>query len=328
MKVVILTEGGRNIGFGHITRCVALYDAFEEKGIKPILVINGDTSVSGLLRDRKKEIFNWLEKENRLFSLLKNTDIAVIDSYLASARFYERISEVVKTAVYIDDYKRLNYPRGVVLNFSLNAEGINYPKLKGASYLLGAKYVILRREFWDVPEKHIENRIKNIIITFGGSDRSDTTKKVLHILNKNRPELKKIVTIGRGFNNKQIKQICKIKDKMTELVFYPDARNMKEIMFRSDVAISAGGQTLYELARIGVPTISVCIAKNQLRNVQGMKKSGFLKYIGYGYNGIAKKLAYGLAYMENKDRRRKMSKLGRKIIDGKGRDRLLSKIIH
>ena len=35
MKVFILTEGGKDIGFGHITRCISLSEAFEEKGIYP-----------------------------------------------------------------------------------------------------------------------------------------------------------------------------------------------------------------------------------------------------------------------------------------------------
>ena len=31
MKGFILTEGSRNIGFGHVTRCLSLYQAFEER---------------------------------------------------------------------------------------------------------------------------------------------------------------------------------------------------------------------------------------------------------------------------------------------------------
>jgi len=31
MKVFIITEGSKNTGFGHITRCLSLYQAFEEK---------------------------------------------------------------------------------------------------------------------------------------------------------------------------------------------------------------------------------------------------------------------------------------------------------
>ncbi|MBI5140367.1 MAG: hypothetical protein HZA94_02890, partial [Candidatus Vogelbacteria bacterium] len=49
MKVLILTEGGKSIGAGHLARCSALYQACEEKGANVELVINGDDSVSFLL---------------------------------------------------------------------------------------------------------------------------------------------------------------------------------------------------------------------------------------------------------------------------------------
>jgi len=42
MKVFIITEGGKNIGFGHITRCLSLYQAFEEKEIIPEFILNSD----------------------------------------------------------------------------------------------------------------------------------------------------------------------------------------------------------------------------------------------------------------------------------------------
>ena len=31
MNVFIITEGTKNTGFGHITRCLSLYQAFEER---------------------------------------------------------------------------------------------------------------------------------------------------------------------------------------------------------------------------------------------------------------------------------------------------------
>ena len=50
MKVIILTEGGKDIGFGHITRCMSLYQAFEEKGIKSQFIVNADYSAAVILK--------------------------------------------------------------------------------------------------------------------------------------------------------------------------------------------------------------------------------------------------------------------------------------
>jgi len=42
MKVFIIAEGSKNTGFGHITRCLSLYQAFEEKYLKVYSIKNGN----------------------------------------------------------------------------------------------------------------------------------------------------------------------------------------------------------------------------------------------------------------------------------------------
>ena len=91
MKIIIITEGGKNTGFGHITRCLSLYQAFEERGIKPKFIINGDTDIEYLLKDINYQIFNWLDEKSKLFEMVKDADIAIIDSYLADISLYNKL---------------------------------------------------------------------------------------------------------------------------------------------------------------------------------------------------------------------------------------------
>src|SRR6056297_1869089 len=100
MKVFIITEGGKNIGFGHITRCLSLYQAFQEREILPEFIINGDNNIEYLLKDIDFQIFNWLDRKNKLFEIVKNADIAIIDSYLADISIYNKLSHLVRLAVY------------------------------------------------------------------------------------------------------------------------------------------------------------------------------------------------------------------------------------
>ena len=53
MKVFIITEGSKNTGFGHITRCLSLYQAFKERGILP------DNSEILLLSFTGSRAFGW-----------------------------------------------------------------------------------------------------------------------------------------------------------------------------------------------------------------------------------------------------------------------------
>jgi spore coat polysaccharide biosynthesis predicted glycosyltransferase SpsG len=136
--------------------------------------------------------------------------------------------------------------------------------------------------------------------------------------------LKKVI-IAKSFQNTA--EIERLKDGNTELIYYPNAAEMKKVMLESDIAISAGGQTLYELARIGVPTIGICIAENQLQNIEGWRKSGFLKYVGwYSDENLEQRLKSSLRYLANKRIRMHTSEIGRKVIDGQGYKRIINAI--
>lgn len=317
MKIYLITEGGSDIGIGHITRCLSLYQAFEEKGIKPIFIINGDESVKDLLNDKNYEIFNWLEQKKKLFGFIKNADITIVDSYIADYELYEKISKFVKVPVYIDDTKRIGYPKGIIINGTIYAEDFNYPPKKDTMYLLGSQYIPIRKEFWDVPDKAIRENIKTVMVTFGGDDARNMTPSILKLLNETFPELNKKVIIGKGFKNTE--QIEALKDEKTEFIYYPDAEGIKKAMLDSDITISASGQTLYELARVGVPTIAISVADNQMNNIKGWQKAGFIEYAGAWDNkDILSVLMQKFKLLQIADIRKKMARAGRSWVDGLG----------
>ena len=326
MNALILTEGGLNIGFGHIMRCLSLCQAFEANGILPELVINGDASIDDVLKNRRHKRFNWLEQKERVLSSIKDSDIAIIDSYLADAGFYREISDSVRVAVYIDDNKRVDYPKGVIVNGSISAEMLHYPGRESITYLLGPQFIPLRKEFWNVPGKKIREKIESIMITFGGDDAGNITPSVLKLLTMQYPRVAKNVIIGRGYRNAE--EIKMAADGRTELIYFPGAEGMKTVMLESDIAISAGGQTLYELARVGVPAISVIVADNQINNVQGWEKNGFVVNAGW-YNApdLPEKINDGFKLLEELSARERMSKAGRLLVDGNGAERVVEALV-
>ena len=317
MKVFILTEGGRGIGFGHITRCAAIYDAFEWNDITPSFLINADSSVCTILKGNKYKIFDWLKEQEKLFAIIKDADVVVVDSYLAKSEFYKKISDAVRVPVYIDDNKRLKYPGGVVVNGSIFANKLGYPKNKGTIYLLGPRYMPLRKEFWKMPNKKINKDFKEVLITFGGDDSKEITPKILKFLSGRYPECRKVVIVGKGF--KGIKKIEKMSGKNTELIYYPDTEKMKQLMLRSDIVVSAGGQTLYELARLGTPVIAVGVADNQINNLNGLEKAGAIKCAGrWDDPDILLKIERYMKYLEDSVTRAGMSRRAVFCVDGNG----------
>ena len=327
MKVCILTEGGKNIGFGHITRCASIYQAFEEIGVSPEFIVKGDENVRGLLQDKNSKVFDWLNNQETLLAIVRNVDVAFIDSYLADYSLYEKISKLVKTGVYFDDDIRIEYPKGFVLNGTVLAKQMSYPKKKDVTYLLGPQYIPLRKTFWNIPAKLIHDNIETVMVTFGGSDMCDITPKIQKVLNETYPYLQKRIILTRLFAN--MSEIKKLRDKNTELIYEPDAIKLKKIMQESDIAISAGGQTLYELARIGVPTIAVCTADNQLNNICSWEKTGFVEYAGWWEDKkITDVILQKVELLKNKTLREKKHTISNKYIDGKGSKRIVEELLY
>lgn len=324
MKVLIITEAGKKVGFGHLVRCVALYDAFRENNIDIALIVNGDKTCKELLHNRKYKMFDWLNNQEKLFKQIEGADIAVIDSYLAKAKFYKELSKQANLAVYIDDNKRIDYPRGVVVNFSIYARELAYPKKKEVRYILGHEFALLRKEFWNVPSKKINKTVKSILVTFGGNDSKGTTLKILKKINTDYPQLIKYVAIGHAFSC--VKELMGMRDKRTTFIHSPDAETMKRFMIKSDIAISAGGQTLYELARAQTPTIAICVAENQRLALEAWDRKGFIKYIGW-YGKAESRISKTIKSFAPIKERRKSSKIAERFIDGQGAKRLVKELL-
>lgn len=329
MKILVLTEGGKGIGFGHITRCMSLCQAFEAKRIQSEFIVNGDEIAKNLLQGHKNRIVNWL-KEDALVSLIEGVNIVIIDSYLAEAETYRKISEIAENLACIDDNKRLDYPKGFVVNSAIYANELDYPKRDGIIYLLGARYMLLRKEFWDTHKKEIKDKIETILVTFGGDDSRNMTPKILRLLKKRYPLTYKKVIIGGGFKNRH--EIEMLRDKKTEFLYNLDARGMRKAMQESDIAVTAGGQTLYEFAAIGLPAIGICVAGNQLNNLKGWQKAGFVEYAGqWNSTVLFRRILECIESLKSKNIRMEKSRKAQRLIDGKGcsrvRDFLLERII-
>jgi UDP-2,4-diacetamido-2,4,6-trideoxy-beta-L-altropyranose hydrolase len=326
MKVSIITEGTQQTGYGHITRCLSIYQAFESRNIIPTIYINGDQNCETFLQGAKFEIINWLNNPDSLFSELSRSDVIIVDSYLAPKEVYERVSHVTQMPLFIDDTLRLEYPGGIILNTAVNADTLGYPAREDQTLLLGAKYALLRKEFWDTFERPHRLDIQTIMITFGGQDSRNLTPRMLRIFARNFPEMKKNIVVGSGFQN--LDDILAAKDINTDIHMQPTAMEMLKIMYDSDIAISAGGQTIFELARVGLPTIAIAVADNQTNNINSWVKEKFLPSdITYLQPNLENRLLLVFNSMRKKQNRETVSKIGKLKVDGSGAKRVIQFLI-
>ncbi len=325
-KIVILTEGGYRFGLGHMSRCFSLYQALKRKVRNVKLIVHGDSAVEKLFTGKQISYYNWKEEYKRTIEFLRNSDIVVIDSYYGDRKFYERFTKYAKTGVFFDDDLRMEYPEGYIINPALNAKMVSYNFGSNHVYLLGSEYQILQKTLWRRKRYHINEKITNILITFGAADLTGTTCKVLSFLVNKYSGITKKVVIGRWFENKA--KIEKAADNNTQIINSPNPVRMINEMRKSDLVITAGGQTLYESACVGIPAIAVLTAGNQDNNITGWNKAGFIEFAGKATdNMFFDNLERGINLLRDRKERLKRSNIGTTLVDGKGVERIVKVLL-
>jgi UDP-2,4-diacetamido-2,4,6-trideoxy-beta-L-altropyranose hydrolase len=262
LKIVILTEFGKGIGLGHITRMGALSDYLNETGDKCELIAY----------EKGSESSNWLRSEVYMHHIL-NVDAVIIDSYLCDYQIYSEISKEVPILMAIDDINRIQYPKSVIINPNVYYSSIDYSN-QTAKHFGGIDYVILRRPFSDDPT--ISQIDQQILITLGGSDY----RKLLPILARLSGSFSNIHFIVPDLDefNALLSDFPKLKifGKLSEWEFY---RELSE----AEIVISACGQTLHECYRLEKNTIGICIDHDQILNRNYYESVGFL-FNSYDWN--------------------------------------------
>lgn len=153
------------------------------------------------------------------------------------------------------------------------------------------------------------------------------TEKILDILlsEERFSGLRYHVIVGGGFE-KDIWTDPGLSDD-GQVLLYDRPSDMCGIMSGCDLAVSAGGSTLYELAACGIPTVAFAYADNQLLHIRALERQGLLRYIGYHDRLDGQKLIGHILYlMGHPDIRKKISAEQRALVDGKGCDRIVEKI--
>ena len=322
-RILILTECGSEIGFGHLTRCQSLANMFCKVGWEACLWVAVDEATSIKLPFGIAPI-NWHRLTCDVAAELRRTDAVVVDSQVVTDEQIEKLGELNPNIAIIDDWKRRVYRTGIVIDWTIGAENSAFTERSAnVLYLLGSKYCALREAFQEAPQRHISEFPHSILVTFGGSDIRQLTVPVLSMLNDQFPLMHKDVVVGNGVRDKQIWQ--KIRYPLTTFHIACNASQMRLLMSKSDIAISAGGQTLYELASQGLPPLVIGVADDQQEDIQGFERGGFAISIGDWHNpSIFPLITSAVQTLWSAAERRRRSALGRKIVDGGGAQRVVA----
>lgn len=269
-KVAIYVNGNNKRGIGHIYRALEIADEFYSKPDVYYDINQTDVKVFGVTTHNLipvngiHDLFNRCKKEQ--YTVFINDILSTTLDYMIGLRSV--------------------LPNAKLINFEDDGEGIlkadlvfnalyragDLPQVKA-----GEKFYISGKTFMFYNPIMIKEKVKKVFISFGGADPQNYSDRLLKVICQDEyKEYDFTVVLGRAkYNVDKLMEYNKYKN--IEVLY--DISNMPEIMSSCDIGITSRGRTGYELAMLGIPSISM--AQNHREEKHGFvcNENGF-SYIG------------------------------------------------
>jgi CMP-N-acetylneuraminic acid synthetase/spore coat polysaccharide biosynthesis predicted glycosyltransferase SpsG len=141
----------------------------------------------------------------------------------------------------------------------------------------GHEYFVARDEFVFAETTSIKPDVKSVLITFGGTDPSDLTRRVTNAITEScrRRQIEITVVLGPGYDSDRE------LSKGDHISIVRDVRSMAEYMVQADIVFTSAGRTVYEIACVGTPAIVLAQNQRELSHFFASSENGFLN-LGIG----------------------------------------------
>lgn len=292
MKIAFRIDIGNEIGTGHFMRMSALAEAFTELGCICEFFKNEDEPVD-----------------------YSGFDIIVLDTYQVDNKYIADLNVPGRIVVCYDDNALYAYNCDILLNANLHAAELRF-KFEGKtpSLLLGGKYALLRRELRTAAPFVIREKADRVFVCFGGSDLRNITPRVIEAL-KSMESVRLSVALGALTSCDD--EVFALANDNVSVHKTPAA--ISDLMRQCDIAVTAAGSMVYELAALGMPAITITQADNQSLIAEYMSRNGLMKCVGdwqnVDFNNLGSEVE---SLLRDASRRKTESNALKKTVDKNG----------
>jgi UDP-2,4-diacetamido-2,4,6-trideoxy-beta-L-altropyranose hydrolase len=332
-QVLFRCDASPEVGSGHVMRCLSLAAKLAElPEMYPVFATNeGGAEVVAKFGAMSFPVIHVSEDLPELIKLrasLGNVrpDYMVWDSYRILPEEEREAAEWVPLMI-IDDYHLLpRFTCDAILNQNIYGSQIDYCSENGRTTVLaGLKYTMLRDSFLQYADrkKHVADQAVRLLLTLGGADLHNDTLWFLNWLRDLDTSLDISVVLGAQYKHQVELEAMLETGYPHQVLLHRNVTAMADLMWEADLALTASGSTMYELAFLGIPSCSVVMADNQLPVAEGFSHGGATRYLGRREQldgGTLRKEVGSL--IESVSVRSEMSAAGRRLIDGQGAGRV------
>ena len=345
--VLIRADGAKHLGMGHIVRCLNFAQTLKIHGIESIFVTRDfeDTVVNRIKMDGFKVhtiIHNSSFREDAMMTgqLAESSSVLCVivdlssEENLAQREKFVEYFKMLKTEnmslVAFDDFKKIDFSFNLQVIPYYGAQDIDYRFFDKTKYLLGCSYYIADPGLVEKVKfpREIKEKARKILVTIGGTDLHNLSVDVAQSLaNLDVPDLEVKFILGTCFEEgikTQINNILRNFQGSCELCYN---NQIPDLMLWSDLVITGVGLTRYEAALTGTPNI--CVTREDLKIFQYDRfvTSGTSIHLTIPDSTYSHRITEKMQQLLNNfDARKRMHETGKKLIDGKGAERIIAEL--
>lgn len=276
MKVAFRVDASRDIGSGHVMRCLALAGALAEQGAKIVFLCQQlPGSMETQIREAGfvcrllspvEDIEDDADQTNHLLDQAPGWDWLIVDHYALSVRWSRALRARVEKLMVIDDLANRLLGCDVLLDQNLHADPVK--RYRGlvppeAVCLYGPEFALLRAGFAKARSQLAarSGEVRRVLICFGGADAPNATGRVLETLLPAFPALDFDVVVGAL--NPHIERLQFLCGRYPNATMSYAVTDVASHMARADLFVGSGGSMTWERAALGLAGITLSIADNQ-----------------------------------------------------------------
>ncbi|MBP6342793.1 MAG: hypothetical protein KA403_02540 [Candidatus Omnitrophica bacterium] len=331
-SVFIRADGSKAIGMGHLSRAHLIAEMLRSRFATDVKIIMRRDPLAEMFARKKgfdlvlfdapsvNDEMGFLEafaqKEKPRLLILDVLENDTDPSYMRVCRQFS--APIVAVT---DDSSRRTIDADIIVNGNPAQTGLNYDGQKGR-YLLGPKYFLMDDAYAQNKRELAYHKAEKLLISLGASDHHDLLFKLLGSIKGIERDMALVLVISSASG-----YVERLKDFLTgypkKYDLYVDAPNLVPFWEQVDLAVTAGGNTLFERIASRVPGATLCQLQRQMEIADSFERLGLNYNLGFG-PGLGPDMIQGRLekFLEDKVGHQVQFDKSPQFVDGKGLRRL------
>jgi UDP-2,4-diacetamido-2,4,6-trideoxy-beta-L-altropyranose hydrolase len=356
LKFVFRVDSSSQIGTGHVIRCLTLADALSAEGSICLFICRAHTgNLIDLIAERGYEVrilpfkndaaehsyssdlghsswlgTDWLTDATQTIKFLQSEQIdwIIVDHYALDWRWEIELRKYAEGIMVIDDLTDRRHTCDLLLNQNYGSSESKYQGLVPhiCEQLHGPSFALLNPVY--AKNRMIlaqrTGNVNRVLIYFGGgADSKDLTGMTLKAFeSENLSRIHIDIVVGSAYCHND--SLSKIAERRGRVNIHTRLPHLADLMSQADFAVGAGGATTWERCCLGLPSLVISVADNQLHTCEILHQNEVIIYSGPSEETSVNQINNQISAVINQPQLlQQLSRNSMSIVDGLGGKRVV-----